>query len=249
MSDEGFHEIQLNGKQLVFLFMAATVVSVVIFLCGVMVGRGVPDRAAVASNEPAGSTPETPSAESTPVRAAPEPVGTRGSGQSAQQTQQAPPPAQQQSASPPPDQTPPEPAADEDVFKTLVDEQKDTGVGTPKGRHSAAPPKPSERPPAAKPPVSAAAAPAAAPAAVAAGSSSAASGYAVQLAAVRERGEADAIATRLVSKGYQAYVLVPQPGKPPVYRVQVGRFKTRSEADRVASRLRKNEQFKPWVTR
>ncbi len=41
MSDEGFHEIQLNGKQLVFLFMAATVVAVVIFLSGVMVGRGV----------------------------------------------------------------------------------------------------------------------------------------------------------------------------------------------------------------
>lgn len=41
MADEGFHEIQLNGKQLVFLFMAATVVAVVIFLCGVMVGRGV----------------------------------------------------------------------------------------------------------------------------------------------------------------------------------------------------------------
>ena len=35
--DDGFHEIQLNGKQLVFLFMAATVVSVVIFLCGVLV--------------------------------------------------------------------------------------------------------------------------------------------------------------------------------------------------------------------
>ncbi len=46
MSDDGFHEIQLNGKQLVFLFMAATVVAVVIFLCGVMVGRGVPTRAA-----------------------------------------------------------------------------------------------------------------------------------------------------------------------------------------------------------
>ena len=41
MTDEAFHEIQLNGKQLVFLFMAATVVAVVIFLCGVMVGRGV----------------------------------------------------------------------------------------------------------------------------------------------------------------------------------------------------------------
>ena len=40
-TDEGFHEIQLSGKQLVFLFMATTVVSVVIFLCGVLVGRGV----------------------------------------------------------------------------------------------------------------------------------------------------------------------------------------------------------------
>ena len=40
-SDDGFHEIHLSGKQLVFLFMATTVVSVVIFLCGVLVGRGV----------------------------------------------------------------------------------------------------------------------------------------------------------------------------------------------------------------
>jgi cell division septation protein DedD len=39
--DDAFHEIQLNGKQLVFLFMVVTVVSVVIFLCGVFVGRGV----------------------------------------------------------------------------------------------------------------------------------------------------------------------------------------------------------------
>jgi len=39
--DDAFREIQLNGKQLVFLFMVATVVSVVIFLCGVFVGRGV----------------------------------------------------------------------------------------------------------------------------------------------------------------------------------------------------------------
>lgn len=41
MSDDAFHEIQLSGKQVVFLFMATTVVSVVIFLCGVLVGRGV----------------------------------------------------------------------------------------------------------------------------------------------------------------------------------------------------------------
>ncbi len=33
-----------QAKQVVFLFMAATVVAVVVFLCGVLVGRGVPAR-------------------------------------------------------------------------------------------------------------------------------------------------------------------------------------------------------------
>ena len=49
--EEGFHEIQLSGKQLVFLFMATTVVSVVIFLCGVLVGRGVRTEAAEGGRE------------------------------------------------------------------------------------------------------------------------------------------------------------------------------------------------------
>jgi cell division septation protein DedD len=249
MSDEGFHEIQLNGKQLVFLFMAATVVSVVIFLCGVMVGRGVPDRSTVAANESAGTMADGASAESASGRAATDPVGTRGSGQEMREAQQTPPQVQQQpAAAPPPDQAPPDPAPEPDYFDNLVKGQKDTGVGTANGRSSAAPPQKREPASTPKPPVSAAAKPAAVPAPVPERTSSS-SGYAVQLAAVRERGEADAIARRLVSKGYQAYVLVPQPGKPPVYRVQVGRFKSRGEADKIASRLRKQEQFKPWVTR
>ena len=53
MSDDSFREIQLNGKQLVFLFMAATVVFVVIFLCGVLVGRGVRPEGLMAGAESA----------------------------------------------------------------------------------------------------------------------------------------------------------------------------------------------------
>ncbi len=42
--DEGaYYEVQLNNKQLVFFFMAALAIAVVVFLCGVMVGRGVRD--------------------------------------------------------------------------------------------------------------------------------------------------------------------------------------------------------------
>ncbi len=80
MSDEGFHEIQLNGKQLVFLFMAATVVSVVIFLCGVMVGRGVRAQQ-VAAADPAAEAGATATAEESPrpepARPADRPRGVR----------------------------------------------------------------------------------------------------------------------------------------------------------------------------
>ena len=41
MAADRLNEIQPQGKQLVFLFMAATVVAVVIFLCGVMVGQNM----------------------------------------------------------------------------------------------------------------------------------------------------------------------------------------------------------------
>src|SRR6266496_5074894 len=61
--DDGFHEIQLNGKQLVFVFMAATVVSVVIFLCGVLVGRGVrAERAATVADQTAAAIEPAPQA-------------------------------------------------------------------------------------------------------------------------------------------------------------------------------------------
>lgn len=62
--DDGFHEIQLNGKQLVFLFMVVTVVSIVIFLCGVLVGRGVRlDRGAAAQAPDVAAEPAPPPAD------------------------------------------------------------------------------------------------------------------------------------------------------------------------------------------
>src|SRR3954462_6081261 len=85
--DDGFHEIQLNGKQLVFLGIATTLVSVVIFLCGVLVGRGVKpiDMVAQAAGPQPFDTPLTssvaPGAIPTPARASP-PPGPTGAGPS-----------------------------------------------------------------------------------------------------------------------------------------------------------------------
>ena len=74
-------------------------------------------------------------------------------------------------------------------------------------------------------------------------------GFAIQVAALREREEADVIVKRLAGKGYPAYVVTPAKGAPPVFRVRVGKFKDRNEADTVAARLQKEEQFKPWIVR
>jgi hypothetical protein len=70
-SDDTFREIQLNGKQLFFLFMAVVVVSVVIFLCGVLVGRGV--RAEVAPIEAL----TTPGPQGPPTRTSAIPIDSR----------------------------------------------------------------------------------------------------------------------------------------------------------------------------
>jgi cell division protein FtsN len=86
IQDDGFHEIQLNGKQLVFLFMAATVVSVVIFLCGVLVGRGVKTERTVSSADAAAVAAVAEPAPSPAVVTSPPAAGT-------DPTTAAPPPA------------------------------------------------------------------------------------------------------------------------------------------------------------
>ena len=83
---------------------------------------------------------------------------------------------------------------------------------------------------------------------LAASSEAAARPWAVQVAALKGRAKAEAIATRLSSKDYAAYVVPPGDGMS-WYRVRVGRFDTRREAEPLKARLETEEQFKPWITR
>jgi DedD protein len=282
MSDEGFHEIQLNGKQLVFLFMAATVVAVVIFLCGVMVGRGVPTR--------------TSSPNNSPEQAALDPTASLGlpATQTVATSENAPLTAQETLTYPSLLEDPNPPA---ETFAALDDaraapsarrrapppEVTTTRVETPKPVSTPPPPKPAVT---AQPKPALAAAPkpaAAAPKPVAAPSKPALAttrvpvagglppsrdasadrgqasgqgadaalneppgvGFVVQVAAVRQRAEANTIARRLSGKGYPAFVTTSGVN----FRVRVGKFNDRREAESVAGRLEREEQFKPWITR
>jgi DedD protein len=226
MTDEGVHEIQLNGKQLVFMFMAVTVVAVVIFLCGVMVGRGV---RAPRATELADAEIQTP-ADPTAIVQTPAPSATDGTVPAASDPSQEFSYSKRLSdATPPPDDTVKEPVP-------LVEVKAPAPV-----------PVKAPAPPPVAPTVKTTASKAATKAPAV--SEPAGNGYVVQVAAVKERGEADSIAKRLMSKGFPSFVSSPGAGAARVYRVRVGKYNDRREAESVARRLEKEEQFKPWITR
>ena len=227
MADEGLHEIQLNGKQLVFLFMASTVVAVVIFLCGVMVGRGVRTQRPVEPIEAAGDVAVDPTAVDKPLStSAPVPTATTPGNAPVAANEILTYPSRLEGQDVP----------DEKLKPRSVAKDPASPVATSAKLN----------PPVAKslvPKESATAAKANAPAEPAGG------GFVVQVAAVNNRGEADAIARRLTGKGYPTFVTTPRGGVPRMFRVRIGKYQTRREAETIAARLQKEDQFKPWITR
>lgn len=227
LNDDGFHEIQLSGKQLVFLFMATTIIAVVIFLCGVQVGRNVRggDRLTAAEpSDPVASPIAAPAAASTPTQAA---------------AQSGPPAAE-----------PPAPPQDDELSYAKRLQQADPAAGDKLQPRPAASDKREERkapdvksapaktaPVAAQPkPEPAAAVPQGRPGL-----------WIVQLSANKDRAAALNVARELVGKGYPAFVLDPAAGAPPIYRVQVGGYPDRDKADQAARKLEKDEHYKPYV--
>jgi len=252
-TDDGFHEIQLSGKQLVFLFMIAEVVLVATFLCGVQVGRGVKsERVADATTADAVVTTTSPPTASTPSQPA--------------------------ASSGPPAAEPPAPAQEPDdelsYAKRLqgdsapAEKLKSPSVSAPASAAPAAQDKPAHVPaaktvaPAPKPatPAPQSATPAAQPATpapqpaapasqqtAAPASTGQAGAWVVQLVALKDRSEAAAVAKRLAGKGYPAFVLDPAGGAPVIYRVQVGGYPDRDHADQAARRIAKEENMQGYV--
>jgi cell division septation protein DedD len=233
MSDEGLHEIQLNGKQLVFLFMTATVVAVVIFLCGVMVGRGVPAQRgtpvlAADGLDPTTSDEARTGAAATDAAATPTAASSPSASASSKLGLTYPNRLEE-----------PEPVA-EDVPAGLPAHEPFATTAVAKAPSPKVDAKPAAaRAPAAKDPVEAS--PTSTP--------PSGPGYVVQVAAVRQRAEADAIRGKLTRKGYPAFVATAGAPGAPTYRVRVGKYQSKREADTVAAKLEREEQFKPWVTR
>lgn len=220
MADEQFHEFQLDGKQMVFLFMAATVVAVVIFLCGVMVGRGVRDhREQQAAVQDALVSDPTVLAGSATVREmeAAAPAESPGDVPADPTAPLEPAPPQDERVAPPPAEGAAPPATGR-----AAEPSAERASGVPAGTPATTPSK-ARREPSARV-------------------------YVVQVMSVTKRAEAETAARNLIGKGYDAFISETREGGAR-YRVRVGRFTTRRDAVLVAARLEREEKFRePWVT-
>ena len=233
MAPDASSDVTPSAKQFVFLFMAATVVAVVVFLCGVIVGRGVPLRP-VGARPPlgvsAGRFDARPAAVE-PMDRGPSAAASEGAELSYPERLESDAPIDETFRPPgeEPTQTPPQPT------------EPPSTIGEPLGDEvsltTAAAAVPERVAPVASE-----------PAAVSA--SQEVDGFKIQVGAYRAQETARQVADTLTGQGFPAYVLDPAADAPvAVYRVRVGPYADQAEAERVRQRLEQEQQFKPWVTR
>ena len=238
--------------------MAATVVAVVVFLCGVLVGRGVPLKQAMTGRGLVRSVGDgrfvpdeagRPAAIRTPS-GEPSAAALAGDDLTYNRRLDGPQPV---------DAFDPLDVRDldarlGDAAPTLVPDDDDADVvSDAPATEPSSPPPPRRplRPDAAS--TRADAAPAtpveSSVAATARRSAMQRDGFTVQVTALRERDAAERVAEGLMEKGYPAFVADPLDDAPVlVFRVRVGRYDDRAEAERILQRLEQEEQLKPWIT-
>lgn len=267
-ADDDVREIQLSGKQLVFLFMAVTVVSVVIFLCGVLVGRGVQLHPAAVADQgsavPADVVPDPTAPAAQPAVPANEPTKAGELGFQEDLKAKTPTTDKVTTTAPVPvtpvDQNPASSTHANGAATTSATAGAGAKPAATTAEASAAAGKPADTTRTTTPADPKAATPASAAPARPAETTVAATpskmfpeprgdGFAIQVTALSGKTEAEAIADRLKRKGYAVYLVSAPAGQPATYKVRVGKFKVRTEAEKVATRLEREEQFKPWITR
>ena len=229
MSDEQFHEFHLDGKQMVFLFMASTVVAVVIFLCGVMVGRGVRTSSAVAAAGLDAPEPDVSLLEDAEV-----PSNVDLTEASPDIPDELTYSDRLQSESPPPEHIRP-------------------AAPLAPGRSESAPPVSVEAPPAFEPATEGEKQDRPSKPDAAASrdglSEPPGPGYVVQVASVPKLADAQAIRKTLMGKGYKTFI-TEAPTAPKRYRVRVGKYPTEKEARAAERKLERVEKFvDAWIPR
>jgi septal ring-binding cell division protein DamX len=229
--EKSYYEIQLDNKQLILVFLAAVTVCVLIFVLGVMIGKGQKEAEIAAATrteknalapESDSNTPQQPlsdiaskaTKENNTSKAVPaekqEPI---------QKTAETgPPPEPKQEAK---QETKQQNFAYEDLDKKDVDQEQATTV---------APETSAEVPPTEGVP-----------------KAHGGPQYTVQIMATSSKPKAEQQLSILKSKGYKAFLDETKTGNVSVFKVRVGRFGDTQEAKELASRIKKDLRLETWV--
>ncbi len=227
--EKSYYEIQLDNKQLILVFLAAVTVCVLIFVLGVMIGKGQKEAefAAttrndknVASAEPDSNVPQQPlsdiASEARSDKPAPkEPLAEK------------PEPVKEEKKDPPKTY-----AADEKQQGKYAYEDLDKTEPTPSVEKEKSVEEPA---PVAIPPSEEELKP------------TANSRYTVQVMATSSKPKAQEQISRLKSKGYKPFMDESKTGEISVFKVRVGRFSDTEEAKEVASRIKSDLKLETWV--
>ena len=234
--EAGYYEVQLNNKQLVFFFMAAVAISVVVFLCGVMVGRGVRDATlAAGGNSILSKAPVGDSGRS--MKTTVPPADVRSELDFPKRLEAEKVDAKLQSPAGNPEQL--MASSRKSKKKTRKPSEASARAGAISDASKEAPAKPKKSTTTLTPPPR----PASAGPGVFGGERGA---FTIQVVALRTQEAATSLVKRLKDASYRAYL---EPGgSAGLYRVRVGRFDSRVEAEQVAVQLREVEKFKPYIT-
>jgi len=74
-------------------------------------------------------------------------------------------------------------------------------------------------------------------------------GFSVQVAAVRERDEANRMVAKLAQQGYAGYIVNGDGAAAGFYRVRIGTFPNHDAAEAVAKQIEQREGTTPWIVK
>jgi DedD protein len=221
--EKGYYEIQMDNKQLAFVFVAAVALLVFIFLLGVHTGRGVrkADEESAAVSEPAQQAPAAQLAETKPTKDLEffQEYSKSGSKQAGgEPSESAAPPSGAGSTQPPPSNPEATPPA------------------------SAAKPEPTPAPAASEPPPQKV--PTAATQPPPAGGD-----FVIQVLSTADAAKANALMSQLKSRGFPAFIQPVSTGAGTTYRVRVGPYPSRSDAEQKSAQLKGEAGVSDtWIT-
>jgi cell division protein FtsN len=246
--EKSYYEIQLDNKQLILVFLAGVTVCVLIFILGVMVGKGKKEAeiASLAKAEPKTAAPEQPSKEPQDLKTAVETEPTQlvkdTKGKKGKATENQQPQTDQYSFYDldkkdskddqlTPGKTPAKEAAKTAQNKTPAKPEATTAKNT----------KPEEITTTTATP---------APATATEDTPAPAGGsrrYTVQVMATASKSKAEQQLSVLKAKGYSAFMDEEKSGSSSVFKIRVGKFGDPDSAKKTAVRLKQDLKLETWV--